>query len=543
MSRNASSEELRQALPLLEEAATLLRHAPPRAWACYVAGTGPFVLGVVWFWSAMCNLSTAQAPAPLWALPLAALHLWMRVWQSRFAALLSDLRGGRAPEPWTAAAWARAAANQLRHGVPAFLALLPALLVTLPFGWVYAYYHTLAVTAHRPDAAARAWKTARHAPYQNHAALAWLLLCGTVAFVNVFTVVWVAPGLVKLFVPVEWTFTRYPFWILNSTALCVMAALTYLATDPLVKAVYVLRAFYGLSRATGEDLLADWRRLRAAAGAALALLLLAAAPLAAAPAGVLAAVPSEAFAPASGALPPGALDERIDRALRHPRYDWRLPLESAPADNWPARQLRRLTDTLSRWTRGVFHALRRFSDWLKRLFSRDDPEPASRSPLSAERLSAFLTAALLAAAAFLLFLLWRGRGRKPESLAAAAAAPRPAAPDVADETVTADVLPDDEWLRLADRLRAGGEYRKAARALFLGLLACLARRGLLSLSTSKSTADYLRELRRRTAGHPFDEAPFRQAAGLFEAGWYGDHPVTEETLNVLTGNVEGYRHG
>ena len=534
----------------------LLRHAPPRAWAYYVVGSGPFVLGAVWFWSALCNRSPAQAQALAWALPLAVLHLWMRVWQSRFSALLFDLRCRRAPTPWTVSAWARAATNQLLFGVPTFIALFPALVIALPFGWVYAYYHTLAVTAHRPAAASLAWKAARHSPYQNHSVLAWFVLCVAIAFLNVFTVVWIAPGLIKLFVPVEWAFTRYPFWILNSTALFVITALTYLTTDPLVKALYVLRTFYGLSRSTGEDLLVDWHKVcrttsgpRGRPGVAPGLLtlalLLSAAPLLAAPDSVPKAAPAEAFLSSGRSLSPDDLNRQIGQTLREPRYAWRSPLERAEPGGWFPRQLQRLTDTLSRWTRSAIDALGRFGEWLRRILRWEPPKPDAAPPasLSSDRLSRALAAALLVASAVLLFQLWRARRRPSGPAPAAAAAPLPAAPDVADETVTAEALPDDEWLRLARQLRTEREYRKAVRALFLGLLACLSRRDLLSLRTSKTNSDYLRELRRRTAGHAFDEAPFRHAAHLYEAGWYGDHPVTEETLDAMTANVEGYRHG
>ena len=549
MRRPDSTAELRLALPLLEEAAALLRRTPPRAWACYLLGTGPFIFGLIAFWSALCGQPRAHAQPLAWALPLAALHLWMRLWQSRFCALLADLRTGQSARPWTPSDWLRAAANQCRLGLPVFVSLLPALIMTLPFGWTYAFYQSLALTAHAPDAAARAWKAARHTPYQNHALLAWLLLCGVIAFANVFSVVLVLPSLVKLFVPVEWSFTRYPFWFLNTTALCSILSLTYLVMDPLVKAVYVLRAFYGLSLTTGEDLLTDWRALRPARAAALALLLLlsaaAAASASAAPTApsLPLAEPAADFRPAPGSLPAPTLDNRIDRVLRSPRYDWRMPLELNPRDTWFTREIGKLTDALAKGARAVRDALSRFHDWWKSLFDHAGKSKKNAAPggISTEALSQIITVLLLATAGVLLYLLWRSHRQEPEAQPVEAV-PQAAAPDVADEKVTAEALPDDDWLRLAEQLRAAQDYRKAARALFLALLACLGRRGLVALQKSKTNADYLRELRRRTIGHLFDDQPFRRAAHLFEAGWYGDHPVTAETLDAIRSDVEAYRN-
>lgn len=587
MARPGFQDDARQALPLLEEAFTLLRHAPPRIWACNLVGTGPFILGLVWFWSTMSHQPPARAPALAWALMLTLLHLWMRLWQSRFAALLLDRRGGHEAAIWRNAEWARALTTQIRRGVPAFLALGPACIALIPYGRCCAFYHTLTITAHLPGGTARAWQAAGYAPRQNFALLTWLMFCRIVAFANIFTVVWTAPALVKALVPVEWAFTRQPFWIFETTALCLISGLTYLATDPLVKAVYVLRAFHGLSRASGEDLRSDWRRLTAAAPPAPAArgpghhappavpagsaatglppthshthtpthpaitiivvvtaLMAMAQPLAARGAGVPLAVPHENFEPEAGGLAAEELDEQVALALRHPRYDWRHPPITAADEGWLARQIRLLAETAGRWTRSLIDALRHLVEWLKDLFNPDGA-PRRRdkpTPLAFDRLSRWLTAALLAAAAVILALLLRRR-RSATLPAVAQPVTVAAAPDAADETVTAEALPDDQWLQLAARLRAGGEYRTAARALFLGLLACLAQRDLLALRKAKSNADYLRELRRRTAGHPFDEAPFRRALRLFESGWYGAHPVTVAMLEDMAECVEGYRHG
>jgi hypothetical protein len=54
-----------------------------------------------------------------------------------------------------------------------------------------------------------------------------------------------------------------------------------------------------------------------------------------------------------------------------------------------------------------------------------------------------------------------------------------------------------DWWRTAQDLAARDDYTGAAHALYLALLASAARRGLVSLHESKTTGDYLRELRRR----------------------------------------------
>jgi len=56
----------------------------------------------------------------------------------------------------------------------------------------------------------------------------------------------------------------------------------------------------------------------------------------------------------------------------------------------------------------------------------------------------------------------------------------------------------DAWL-VAQELAASGDFTGAAHALYVALLASLAKRDLLRLHPSKTIGDYLRELRRRPA--------------------------------------------
>lgn len=54
-----------------------------------------------------------------------------------------------------------------------------------------------------------------------------------------------------------------------------------------------------------------------------------------------------------------------------------------------------------------------------------------------------------------------------------------------------------DWWRTAQQRAADNDYTGAAHALYLALLGFAARRGLVSLHESKTTGDYLREVRRR----------------------------------------------
>ena len=101
-------------------------------------------------------------------------------------------------------------------------------------------------------------------------------------------------------------------------------------------------------------------------------------------------------------------------------------------------------------------------------------------------------------------------------------------PDLAEEEIEANQLPDNEWYALAREKMATGEFRQAQRALFLAILSYLASRRLITVQRWKSNTDYEMELVRK-AKH-LSELPrlFAQSRLAFERCWYGAGTVTPE---------------
>ena len=101
-------------------------------------------------------------------------------------------------------------------------------------------------------------------------------------------------------------------------------------------------------------------------------------------------------------------------------------------------------------------------------------------------------------------------------------------PDLAEEEIEANQLPDNEWYALARGKMAAGEFRQAQRALFLAILSYLAAQRLITVERWKSNTDYEIELVRK-AKH-LSELPrlFAQSRHAFERCWYGAGAVTPE---------------
>ena len=99
-------------------------------------------------------------------------------------------------------------------------------------------------------------------------------------------------------------------------------------------------------------------------------------------------------------------------------------------------------------------------------------------------------------------------------------------PDLTDEEIDANQMPDHEWYALAREKMAGGEFRQAQRALFLAILSYLAAHHFITVERWKSNTDYEKELGRKAKHLSGLPALFAQSRLGFERCWYGANTVT-----------------
>ena len=363
--------------------------------------------------------------------------------------------------------------------------------------------------------ASRSRRLAELWPRQNHIGIFVLLAFSFFVFLNWLAVIALVPELLKISFGWESAFTRSPQSLANTTVLAVCATLTYLCVDPLVKAFYLLRTYYGESLKTGRDLQVRLNRLKAvrANGIILALVV-----------GGMAIVLSK---PAYGATPPEMagglavreerLDEAIEEVLEQPEYAWRLRPDRAETNR--LEQLRWLVDFLA-W----------LDDWIQQLLpesGRDAGRNASNwSGLGA--LGTFIKSAVYILIGVLLAVLiarlvqslfrrrWAAAGKEGTAEVVKAL------PDLLRDDLEAHELPVSRWIGLAREMLERGEYRLALRASFLAQLAFLGDRKLIALTPFKSNFDYSRELERRSHADPRISTTFARTTGIFESVWYGD---------------------
>lgn len=542
----------KSAVEVIEEAFHLLREAPGTTLWSYYLGACPFVLGLLYFWSDMSRSAFAEQRLAPGALGLSLLFLWMKCAQAIFAQrVLSQIN--REPTPrWTLSRLARVAVIQAILQ-PSGLFLLPvAAIILIPLGWVYAFYQNVTVLGGDEDANLKTVfrKSCQQAllwPKQNHYVLGCFKLFGLFVFFNLVMVFLAVPYLLKTLLGVETPFVQSYWAVLNTTFFAAILSLAWLCLDPILRTVYVLRCFYGESLQTGQDLKVELRSFRTVGKRAAALFLLVGL-LTAQPTGVAAAAEKADSAQTAdvsgrrGAQPisPSQLDQAIERTIQQREYSWRLPREKSDLDKKRkgpiAAFFESIAETVKGWLKSVGRSLEKFIKWLAGKF-RTSGGPAGYGTdwLSAVRgLFFVLIAGLLAALIVLLIRMWRRR-KPPEEVTAQAAAP---APDLADESVGAEQLPEEGWLKLGRELLERGELRLALRAFYLASLAHLAQRDLISLARFKSNRDYERELGRRSHALPEVTGLFAQNVSVFDRVWYGLHEVNQEILQRFAQNVE-----
>ncbi len=226
-------------------------------------------------------------------------------------------------------------------------------------------------------------------------------------------------------------------------------------------------------------------------------------------------------------LPADSLRESLDAAFQDPAFRWRIPMQDAGEY---------LSDKAAPgWLRSLVKAVEDFFDWLVR-WMPDAPTPGDGGGGGGFNVAGAILwlALILIVVALIIAGLAYARSSRRRHLATAEAAAGPQL-DLNREDIMATQLPEDEWLALAARHRLAGEYRLAARAVFLGGLARLAGRGYLKVNRCKTNLDYDRELARAGRASPLLLQAYRGSLDRFEQVWYGRHPADEETCSVMEG--------
>ncbi len=505
-------------LDTLEEAFDLLQRAPAAVWLRYLSGVAPLIVGLLWAWN---DLSASRGPNDnpvLVALFLVAILVWFYRCRQIFAGRLRNIlgliggTGNKSRSSWALACF---------EGVK-LLAMPIAALSLLPLAYATAFFRSVTLFGGEGmparDAAARAWKASGAWQRENWFILAIVNLLVLAVFINVAITVIVAPMLVKMLTGYESIFTQRGAQTL-AIQFPIIVALTWLCFDPLLQAVYVVRAFKFDGLRTGEDLLVRLKRL------APALVLIA-----------LCGSIGHVSAAEQPTLAREPLNHSIDETLQSGDYAWRNPPAAVETDkkDWFLDTVDRAVALLQKGWKAFRDLCSDVLDWVDRALRPILPASSKTEPGNPSAVRPVFYVIGIALLALAIVLLWKfGPRRKSPLPVAPVAAP---AIDLNNDRLLASDLPEAEWLQMADRYASSGDLRLALRALYLGTLALLNHRGFLTIHACKSNRDYERELHRRAR-----DTGLSQIFGLnirsFEQSWYGFHEVTGDQIRSYRENL------
>jgi hypothetical protein len=549
-----NKRDRQQAFTLVEEATHLLRRTPATAWLGYFIGAVPFLLCLFFFWSDMSRSGTATNRLPEMSLLLSVLYAWMKLWQAWFCdRLMNEVRGGDDSRSMPFRGWLRLIASQMWIHATMPWVLILSFIALVPMPWAYAFYHNVTALAFdhfrrggRTMALVRLAMAQTHwQPMQNVFLISLLHVGALFAYLNLLAGFAMGAFLLRSFTGIENPFTMRItlFFSLVVQAMLVMGC--YLALNPFVKALYVLRCFYGASRKTGADIEVQLRALAVAKPLVLAVAVLGLCQ------GSLVAKPGAPAGPPTSSkmdealrakgdpgLNPVQLDQSIRDVLQGSEFQWRLPREAGPdggegGDTWLGAKLRGLAD----WIADSLNVIGRIiGDIIKWLFGGDQGGNSSSSGEGGSvwlamlpKLLLALVIVLVAALLIMLFRNWQ-QSRLVKVAEAEVALPEI---NLESENIVASQLPENEWLRLAREKLEAGELRLALRALFLATLAHLGDKRLLHISRSKSNGDYVRELGFRARGREDLNSCFTEQVRTFDRVWYGWHEVNQDLMNTF----------
>ncbi len=539
----------KQGLEAAESGVALLR-AFPESLLWYGAGAVPFILGLLYFIADMSRSPWAGARLVPEALFLTLFFFWMKIAQSRFMTLLFARMGAMPAPPvfrfrdvlfYLHAAGIQAAG---------FFLLPLAVLITIPLPFAVSFMTLSLLPPEGQPVTLRSILSAafiRSRPRQGELAVVLFVfsLLYVLVWINLAILIFFLPHMGRIFLGTETTASMSAWSMFNTTFFSAVTLLACLIVDPMIKAAIAWRGFHIDAVRTGRDLLVRLGKVRARTTVIAVVGLLCLLPGAggaktghAADSGA-AARPE--FCSSSHACRAAHMNEAIDTVIRRPEFAWRFPRPDDHKDREPPAFLMSMRKFIRDLIQSVLvpagemfePILDKMEKLMARLFSRKSSRAGDEQGRDWQsRMSAWLYAGLGGFCLFVLFLVFRYRRlRSPDAPDPDSASKAVARPNPRDESLSAALLPADEWMALAAELRKKGALRLCLRAVYLAVLAGLGDAGHIRIALYKSNGEYRAELLRKTRDFPRAGEAFGEMIRRFEQVYYGRHPATERDVD------------
>jgi hypothetical protein len=546
--RKPSHTNHKNTFDIIEESILVLRSIPNYWYLFYLVGTLPFVFGFVYYWTEMSrNVLTDNSIVSL-SLLLAFLFIWMRCWQSIFMRFVQAFVCGEKICNFNFSVIGRLIAAHIILQPCSIILRLFSWILLFSFSWVYAFFQNVIVLAGEEDNQLQniyheslkqsiLWQT------QNILFIIVSFVLRFIVFINIFLCAIIIPYLLKTLLGINTLFSSGLWYVGDTTFLVTILALTYLCSDPLVKTFYMLRCFYGTSINKGRDIKADLQSLiKQKAVLLFCVIGFSICTCCFFQSTLIAATQSNIPVVNNHVVSSLNLDKAIHSEMQHPRYKWKLPkVHSQLNDASRPRFVQRIIDWLKSILDWIGEKIKAIANWIKDRF-KNSPEPDVKDSstwfdkLTAGKAIVILLSGIVLVVLFAILAKYNFfrqiRNKQKDEIDINTTL------DIKDENITADQLPDDEWVAMAKDLLEKGEKTLALRAYFLSILSQLGQKKLITIKLFKTNRDYLNEVINKTHVFPMLSTPFSQNVKLFEYAWYGLHDVTSEILEKFINNLE-----
>jgi hypothetical protein len=547
MLNKRQSRKEKEALEIIEEATHLLRLSPISSFVLYYAGTIPFIIGFLYFWSDMSRSPFAYQYSAKAALSMTFLFIWMKSCHVLFSTQIRTRIHKDSSADFSPATFFRLLVVQTAIQPTGFIILPLAFIFALPFGWVYAFYQNVSYFGNGESVDIKSvYKNsiqhAMFAPKQNHVLLLVISILGIFLFLNTGLLIIQLPHLLKMLFGAETAFTKAGhIMFFNTTYLAVTCSIVYLLLDPLIKTVYALRCFYGESLQSGNDLKIELKSSRSASKSLLMLLTCSTLICSSAFYSNVYASDSNNAGVRSSPVSPSELDRSISEVIVKNEYTWRMPRERPDIKEDKGLLetfIDGIIDTVISWLKPVKKWIKNIIEWLIEKFSNVEHRPAQTGKQWEKTVKMLLYIIMGLLVTLLILFIFKEWKRRRTSPLQEARDTMPLTPDINDENVSADELPANRWLDMARELMEQGNNRLALRAFYLACLAHLSCANLIKISNFKSNHEYESELTRTAHNLPELLSSFSGNIIIFEKIWYGMHEITADIQNDFNINQE-----
>lgn len=547
--KKSKGKHRKSAIRILEESIHLLRLSPASLLSIYYIGSMPFILGFFYFWGDMSRSAFAREYCAVSALGLALLFVWMKCWQAVFTVKMREQILDAQSEALSFGRIINLAATQALIHSSSFLILPVALVMTIPFGWCFAFYQNVTAQALFQEediktVCKKSWYFANLWPKQNHILILVFVAFALILFLNLATAIFILPYGLKIFFGVETIFTLSGINFFNSTFLIAVIGITYLCVDPIIKTAYLLRCFYGAALTTGEDIHIELNKFIRPGKTFAAIL-----------AFILFSGSFNGFAAektqiryvngplASTSLSPDELNRSIEKVINQREFSWRMPREiSKEKDNDSSGPLsvvfKWMGDLLKKGFKAAAALIKKIIDWFVKIIPDKQPGTDSSDKDWIYSTRILLVILLVIFGLILGYLAFRIFKNRHQSIIESALEPAIQTPDIEDEAIRADDLSTNRWLNLAGELTAKGSLRLAMRAFYLATLSHLSKKEMITIEIFKSNLDYKTELKRRAYEKKEIQTAFSQSVSFFDRVWYGMYKISKSDLNGFAATQE-----